>query len=777
MIREHTHNTPVQRRRLSIQGKVQGVGFRPFVYRLAKSLQVAGFVRNTGQGVTIEVEGNATRLAEFEARLQTDKPALSQIFSCSAQKLSATGASAFEIRMSGSTGMQNAMILPDIATCDDCLQDILTPGNRRYRYPFTNCTNCGPRYSIIESLPYDRPNTSMKRFTMCESCQSEYDDPSNRRFHAQPIACPDCGPQLALWDENGKSLCSRENALKRAMDMIRAGGILAVKGIGGFQLMVDARSADAVNALRQRKHREAKPFAIMVPSLDVATTLCEISPEERRTLCHDASPIVLLCRSEQHRYMLADQVAPGSPVLGVMLPYSPLHHLLLLGLGIPVVATSGNRTDEPICIDEEEVVRRLQGIADAFLVHDRPIVRQVDDSVVTHFGSHATILRRARGYAPDWVECPDTNKTILALGAHQKNSIAVAASGFIVPSQHIGDLATEQAQRVFERTSTDLCRLLDCSPNFVACDLHPDYLSSRHAKFLAAEDKPAIEVQHHHAHVVSCMVDNGITGTVFGVAWDGTGYGTDGTIWGGEFLRCDNRSFERFAHLRTFSLPGGDRAAREPRRSALGVLHAMFGDSIFADTHIPTHRSLKTEELSVLRIMLGKGLNAPITSSAGRLFDAVSSLLNVRHVSHFEGQAAMELENLAWKHQTTDAYPFCLQSRPLPGHAVQIDWRPMIEDILDDLSRGVSQERMARTFHNTLAEIIVATAVLAGDERVVLSGGCFQNRLLTQSAERRLVEEGFQVYRHRNVPPNDGGIAIGQAAIASRLAKEETSCV
>jgi len=770
-----------RRHRLEVYGTVQGVGFRPFVYRLANELGLGGWVENTPRGVTIEVEGPRERLAAFQVRLETDKPPLATIESHDTRVVHPEGQRAFCIRGSTQAGSKIAVVPPDVATCPDCLRDILDPKNRRYRYPFTNCTNCGPRFSIIEALPYDRANTSMKRFAMCDACRREYDDPRDRRFHAQPNACPRCGPNLELWDVAGRVVHRGNDALSAATRCIRAGLVVAVKGLGGFQLIVDARNEDAVARLRRRKHREERPFALMVADMEGLERLCHVDDEERRLVQSPQAPIVLLRRRHDGE-AVAESVAPGNPYLGLMLPYTPLHHLLMRELAFPIVATSGNLSDEPICIDEREALDRLHGLADAFVVHDRPIVRHVDDSVARVIRGRAMVIRRARGYAPLPVAVPDVDEPILAVGAHQKNAVAFAHGGHVFISQHIGDLATPQSIGAFERAVADIPALYDATPTTVACDLHPDYHSTVRAHELT--DRPVL-VQHHHAHVVSCMADNDLDGRVLGVSWDGTGLGTDGTIWGGEFLLCDRSRFERFAHLRTFRLPGGDAAAREPRRSALGLLYELLGDSVFDRRDLGPIRAFNESERRVLWSALRGELNCPVTSSMGRLFDAVASLIGVRQRVHHEGQAAVELEFVAETEPVSDAYPFRL-AHPEDGTATNndvtptpwiIDWVPMIAAILDDVRRSEAPGRIARRFHNTLVEVIAAVAGRAGESRVVLSGGCFQNRLLLETTIARLEHEGFHAYWHQRVPTNDGGIALGQAVVARARLAEARTCV
>ncbi|HKM57099.1 MAG TPA: carbamoyltransferase HypF [Chthoniobacterales bacterium] len=747
-----------ERAKVAVRGVVQGVGFRPFVYRLAAQLNLFGWVLNSSQGVFIEVEGTREELQSFLVRLEREKPARAAIQSLEFSFLEPVGYHRFEIRYSESTGQKSVLILPDVAVCDDCLREMFDPMNRRYRYPFINCTNCGPRFSIIESLPYDRPNTSMKRFSMCRACRREYQDPGDRRFHAQPNACPDCGPRLQLWDADGIGLAYGEEALLRTVELVRKGNIVALKGIGGFQLIVDARDGSAIQRLRDRKCREQKPFALMYPSLDHARQDCAISDLEARLLSAPEAPIVLLSRKPGNS-VLAPQIAPFSSNLGVMIPYSPLHHLLLRDLGIPVVATSANLSDEPICIDEYEGLKRLHGIADCFLIHDRPIVRHVDDSVARVVSGREMILRRARGYAPLPIHVNNALPCVLAVGAHLKNCVALSVGHEIFISQHIGDLETSAAFSAFRRTIEDLPRLYEAQPSAIACDMHPEYLSTKHA---ARARSHVHKIQHHYAHVLACMAENELRDTVLGIAWDGTGYGTDGTIWGGEFLLSDETSYRRVAHFRQFRLPGSNAAVKEPRRTALGVLYEIWGDSVLVDRRLRPVAAFTGSELVIIRRMLSKGLNAPVTSSAGRLFDAVASILGLRQRTTFEGQAAMQLE-YALEPGVDEFYSFEISEQTTQI----VDWAPMIAEILIDLQKGQTCGQISAKFHNTLAEIIVAVARRLGEQRVVLTGGCFQNRYLVERSVDRLREAGFKPYWHQRIPPNDGGIALGQVIAAA----------
>jgi hydrogenase maturation protein HypF len=739
------------------------VGFRPFVYRLATEMKLSGWVINSAQGVFIEVDGDEPTLREFVLRVERERPAISFIQSMEASYLDPAGFSGFEIRES-SGGEKSALILPDISTCPDCLREVLDPANRRYRYPFTNCTNCGPRFTIIESLPYDRPRTTMKKFAMCPECDREYHDPADRRFHAQPNACSVCGPHLELWAKNAAVLATHDEALRTAAAMIRDGKIVAVKGLGGFHLMVDARNEAAVIELRRRKGREEKPFALMYPSRELVLEHCEVSSVEERLLCSPESPIVLLRRKAPNVDGLGPSIAPRNPWLGIMLPYTPLHHLLMSELGFPVIATSGNLSDEPICTDENEALERLARIADVFLVHNRPIVRHVDDSIVREMAGRELVLRRARGFAPLPVQLENELPPLLGVGAHQKNSIAASVRDQVFVSQHIGDLETAQSYDAFRRVIASFRELYELTPETVACDLHPGYFSTAYAKDM---DGGAMGVQHHYAHALACMAENRISAPALAVTWDGSGFGPDNTVWGGEFLRITEHGFERVAHLRTFRLPGSEKAVKEPRRVALALLYEMFGDDAFAMSELQPLKAFTPEQLHVFKTLLERGLNSPLTSSAGRLFDGVASLIGLRQVCRFEGQAAMELEFSIPRERSDDAYRIPLNSRD--GGPLITDWEPMLREIIEDIKVGaITTGKIAQKFHNALAGMIVDVARKVGEEKVVLTGGCFQNRYLTECAISHITNAGFKAYWHQRIPPNDGGISLGQIVAVSR---------
>jgi hydrogenase maturation protein HypF len=758
---------PVTRLRLDVTGAVQGVGFRPFVHRLASTEHLGGFVRNTGDGVSIEVEGSSPALERFLTRLDRELPPRAVIFKRRSAPLAPCGDHAFVVAPSTHAGAGAAVVMADLATCPDCLREILDPADRRHQYAFTSCMHCGPRYSIIEALPYDRARTTMRHFPLCAACQSEYADPYSRRFHAEPIACPDCGPRLAFWNDTGMVTETGHAALLEAVEALRRGMIVALKGLGGFQLLVDAGNAAAVARLRQRKRRPAKPFALMVPSLETAQGLAHVGELERRLLLSPEAPIVLL-RARSYNPGVAAAVAPDNPCLGIMLPYTPLHHLLLRELACPLVATSGNLADEPIVADAAEALALLGRTADCFLVHDREIHRPVDDSVVRVMAGQAVTLRRARGYAPMPIPYPAVTEPVLALGGQQKTAVAAGGSGQVFLGPHIGDLDAARSREVFARMAAELPALHGIVPARVACDMHPDYHSTNMA---LDSGLPVVRVPHHLAHVLACMADNQLEGPVLGVAWDGTGHGGDGTIWGGEFLTVDTGRFRRVGHLRPFRLPGGDAAVREPRRAALGLLHELYGGDVLSDTELAPVAAFAARERGVLATMLRRGVNAPFTSSVGRLFDAVSAILGLCQQSSFEGEAAMAVEFAACRARETAPLPR-MTVRATDG-PLMLEWRPFMAALIHERKRGAAPEPLAAALHDALSAAIVEMARRVGRRRVVLSGGCFQNAKLTECTVDRLCAAGFAPYFHRRVPPNDGGLAVGQAVFAARPLTEE----
>ena len=739
---------------IEVQGVVQGVGFRPFVYRIALARKLVGWVRNRPDGVEIEVQGLQAALDDFLRALRDEKPASARIHAISSRLVEELPTeSAFTIRASGDSAKTRPSVPADLAMCADCKAEMDTPSERRYRYPFTNCTYCGPRYSIIAGLPYDRPRTAMRAFPLCEACSAQYSDPSDRRFHAQPIACPVCGPKISLKDAHGALRAEGEAALREAAADLAAGRVLALKGLGGYQLLVDATSDAAVALLRTRKHREEKPFAVMFPDLDSLSRACEVSEAEMAILQSIEAPILLLTAQDGG---ISNSVAPGNPNLGAFLPYTPLHRLLLSLVDRPLVCTSGNLSDEPMCIDDDEALDRLGDVADAFLVHNRPVLRPVDDSVGRVEGGALHLLRRARGFAPLPLPVPLDAPVVLAFGGHMKSTITLLTGGQAVVSQHLGDLDSPQGVALLSRTVDDLLDFFQASPARLACDLHPDYASTRLAEHMAQErGLPLVRVQHHHAHVAACIAELDLRQPVLGLAWDGSGYGPDGTVWGGEALLVDGPVFSRFGHLRTFPLPGGERAVREPRRSALGLCWEMLGDDA------PSVSLFSAAELRPLRRMLELGLHSPRTSSIGRLFDAVAALVGIRVGAGFEGQAAMALEFAATSSKDDGAYLITLK-----GDVA--DPTPMLQELLADQRHGVEPGIMARRFHAALADLALAFAESVGREDVILTGGCFQNQLLAALCMEKLSDRGFRVHRPALYPPNDGGISLGQAWVAAQ---------
>ena len=717
------------------------------MYRIAGELSLAGWIRNTPSGVTIEVQGSEDTLQLFVEKLRSQLPAAAFLNSLSLETVPAQEESSFVIKSSGS-GRATALMMPDMATCDDCLAELFDKGNRRYHYPFTNCTNCGPRYSIIHSLPYDRANTSMAGFKMCPECQDEYDDPGNRRFHAQPNACPVCGPVVSLREANGKILCYAGEALDRACSLILKGGIAAVKGLGGFHLLARADSDQAVSRLRELKKRPFKPLAVMIPDTAKLTS----SEGILSLLRSPAAPIVLVKKEEAEQLELSDLISPGIGTYGLMVPYTPLHHVMMHRMGIPVVATSGNRASEPICISFQQARERLCGIADIYLDHDRPILRPVDDSVLVVSDEGVTPFRRSRGYAPLPLPLQGITPGIVSLGANERNTVGVSVADAVMVSQHIGDMSDAGCLENACSTVKDIMRIYGVEKRTEVVDMHPDYAVR---EIVTGEP---FEVQHHYAHVLSCMAENRLKPPVFGIVWDGSGYGSDGTIWGGEFISvADNGKWSRSCHFRRFPLPGGEQAIKKPPRTASGML---FEAGIEDLTIIP---GISGELARNLVFMMQKGVNSPLTSSVGRLFDGLSALLGVCSLNSYSGQAAVELQSIA--REAERYYPVSVSGGT-------IDWVPVLLMILDNMKSGAGSDRIAGRFHMWLAESALTAAGLAGTDTVVLSGGCFQNTLLLDLTARLLRENGFQVYSHHVVPPGDGGLSLGQAAAAMHGGEE-----
>lgn len=770
----------IERRSIELSGLIQGVGFRPFVYRAARGCELTGWVANDTRGVCIEVQGRSDNIELFVNKLRLEKPQQARIDHLVQKSLPVRQESGFVIRDSEHGATPSAIVLPDLAPCDECLHELFDPGDRRYGYPFINCTHCGPRYSIVERLPYDRSNTALKDFPLCENCRREYREPQDRRFHAEPNACPECGPQLQVCDRTGSILGERDSALQLAIEAIETGKIVALKGVGGFQLLVDASNTEAVRRLRARKRRPHKPFALLYPDIDSVHRDCDISPQEETLLCGQERPIVLLRADPAARKWLAPEVAPGNPNLGIMLPASPLHCLLMALLQRPLVATSGNLAGEPICIRNDEAVTQLGGVADLFLTHNRPILRALDDSVFRLIDGCPVMLRRARGYAPLPFYLPDTEEPAtdcIALGGDLKCCAALSRGNTVYLTQHIGDLESPRAMSAFESATDALAAFYGLQPRLLLHDLHPGYRSSRWAKGRAL---PSAGVQHHLAHFFSGMAEHSYQGPALGICWDGTGYGDDGTLRGSEFLRWHpGAAVFRFASLRTFPLPGGEQAVREPSRSALGLRFEGIGKGVLEQSEL--QNCFKRSEMQILLRMLERNLYSPRCSSVGRLFDAVAALLGLVTKISFEGQAAMALEFAAWESERKDGYPFELQQTD--GSWV-IDWAPAINALLEEGQAGVSTTDRAAAFHNTLARVILAVAKKAGEEHVFLSGGVFQNRRLTESAVKLLRENGFRTYCHCRIPPNDGGIALGQiyyarcmAASGVQIGKGSALCV
>jgi hydrogenase maturation protein HypF len=779
---------------ISVRGIVQGVGFRPFVYGLAVKHNLKGWVYNTSEDVKIEVEGAAAAIKRFEQELKGKAPPLAYIENVTIEYHPPRGYERFEIRQSQAQAGKYQLISPDVATCQACLGELLNPEDRRYRYPFTNCTNCGPRFTIIEDMPYDRPQTTMRYFQMCPQCQAEYDNPLDRRFHAQPNACSKCGPQVQLVDSQG-NLVTESNPIAAASQLLKEGKIVAIKGLGGFLLACDATNDTVVKTLRQRKKRSSKPFAIMVATVDEAKKHCYISPEEEKLLTSPQSPIVLMKWWEDSS--VSREVAPNLRFLGVMLPYTPLHHILLKDTSLPLVMTSGNLSEEPIARDNDEALRRLSGIADYFLLHNRDIYSRYDDSVAIVERGTSQLVRRARSYAPYPIRLPFETRQVLGCGAEEKNTFCLTKDNYAFLSQHIGDMENMETLEHFDRTISLYKRLFHTQPEIVAHDLHPDYLATKYAQELGESGMKLVPVQHHHAHIASCLADNGLESPVIGVAFDGTGMGADGNIWGGEFLVADYRNFCRVGHLEYLPLPGGAAAIKKPRRTAIGYILTLLGENalnavIASDlpaeawqagakqSQLSSIGQVTEVEMEAIKRQIERKINSPLNSSMGRLFDAISALLGIRGEIDYEGQAAVELEMAAYSSViakgldeaiscSNESYPY----RIVEDKGIRIvRLRNLLSAVIEDLHQGVSKGEISVKFHNTVAQMINEMCRLIADETpmvsgVALSGGVFQNRLLLRKTVSLLESSGFQVFTHRQVPCNDGGISLGQAVIAN----------
>jgi hydrogenase maturation protein HypF len=771
--------------RISVRGIVQGVGFRPFVYRLAVKHNLKGYVYNTSEDVKIEVEGELETIKQFQLELGIEAPPLAHIEGIAITHHPPIGYKNFEIRHSVAEEGKYQLISPDIAICQACLNELLKPSDRRYRYPFTNCTNCGPRFTIIEDIPYDRPETTMRYFQMCPQCQAEYENPLDRRFHAQPNACPKCGPKVELVDNQGKRVAGSD-VLASASQLLKKGKIVAVKGLGGFLLACDASNEAAVKTLRERKRRSCKPFAIMVNNVNEIKKHCYVSPEEEELLTCPQSPIVLM--KWKAGSSVSREVAPNLEYLGVMLPYTPLHHILLRDTELPLVMTSGNLSEEPIAKDNNEALKRLSGIADYFLIHNRDIYSRYDDSVAIVERGTSQLVRRARSYAPYPIHLTFKCRQVLACGAEMKNTFCLTRDNYAFLGQHIGDMENVETLEHFDNTISLYKRLFRIEPEIIAYDLHPDYLSTKYAQELSKSSNiKLIPVQHHHAHIASCMADNKLESSVIGVAFDGTGMGSDGHIWGGEFLVADYCSFDRVGHLEYLPLPGGDAAIKRPYRTAIGyVLSLLKKDALKAiiasgakHPRVAFIGEISEIEIGIIKRQIESGLNSPLTSSMGRLFDAVSALVNIRGEIDYEGQAAVELEMAAYAcHREEHSDEAISDDKESYPYRISVDegmrivqLRDLLSAIIEDLEQGVSSGRISVRFHNTIARMTDEMCRLIADEtdinQVVLSGGVLQNRLLLRKTIKLLENSGFQVFSHRQVPCNDGGISLGQAVVAN----------
>ncbi|MGA1867733.1 MAG: carbamoyltransferase HypF [bacterium] len=754
------------RKKIVCKGLVQGIGFRPYLYLMAKKKNLRGFVLNNDEGVLIEIEGREEKVNEFIDDLHNHPPPLAQICSLDVSEIPSRKDTEFVIRESREGYESGVHITPDLAICPQCREELNDPHDRRYRYPFISCTQCGPRLTIIKKLPYDRHNTSMVSFPFCPECEEEFNDPGSRRFHAQTNACPVCGPRVWLADSNGSVLETACDPIKKAAQLIREGAIIAIKGLGGFHLAVDATNDQAVSRLRKRKAREEKPFALMSESIDKIRKYAEVSEYDITILTSIAHPIVLLDKKKAHH--IAPSVAPGQRYFGVMLPYTPLHVILLHNDFLALVMTSANISEEPIVTRNDEAGETLAGIADYYLFNDRDILIRCDDSVVMPMKGKTRLIRRSRGYAPLPLLLPRSYPPVLALGGELKNTLCVVTEKKAFLSQHIGDLSTPAAREFFSQSIERIQEIAGAAPDIVAYDLHPDYFSTRLAQDMT--EKTCYPVQHHHAHLVSCLADNALAGKVIGVIYDGTGYGPDGTIWGGELLIGDEYSFERAAHLSHFPLPGGEAAIREPSRIAMGMLYQVYGQKWehYAEEFFGT--VVTHEKKRILKEVLCKKINTPLTSSMGRLFDGVSALLGFHKKVSYEGQAAIRLEQCASLSNDQGIYPISLHQEKLP-YVMEI--APVIQGIINDIHDDISLEVISRRFHNTVIrmteEAVLSISRRFSLQRIVMSGGCFQNRILCEGLMEQLTYKGMSVFIHQHVPTNDGGISLGQAVCAASV--------
>ncbi|HER25361.1 MAG TPA: carbamoyltransferase HypF [Candidatus Atribacteria bacterium] len=751
------------RKNIIIKGIVQGVGFRPFVHKLVQNCHLSGWVLNTNQGVEMDIEGKTEELNHFISDIKKELPPLARIEKIEVNQLPLTGYQGFYIKKSIVKEEDGfVLVSPDISICKDCLEELYDTSNRRFRYPFINCTNCGPRFTIIKDIPYDREKTTMSIFKMCPQCQNEYENIEDRRYHTQPNACTDCGPQLSLYQN--KKRVENIDPIEKAVKLLKKGKIGAIKGLGGFHLACDATNNKAVARLRQLKNREMKPFALMSPDLEMINQFCEVNKKEEKLLINQARPIVLLKKKKNN--LISPLVSPNNNYLGVMLPYTPLHYLLLRDKFLALIMTSGNIAEQPIISDNQEALEKLDGIADFFLVYNRDIFNRCDDSVLKIINSDKVFFRRSRGYVPYPIILDFKLKEVMALGGELKNTISFSKENYVFLSQYLGDLKSEDTLNFFRKSMVNLKKMFRLNPEIIACDLHPDYLSTQYAEQLKNEKGlKIVKVQHHYAHIASCMVENNIKEKVIGVAYDGTGYGDDGNIWGGEFLLCDLKTYLRIGHLKYFPLPGGDKAIMEPWRMAYSYLYSIFGLKT-KTLDINFLRRMDYAKLSIIEKMINKNINSPLTSSCGRLFDAASSLIGIKDVINYEGQAATELES-SCASGIKEKYKFRIYKE---GKEFIIDPQEIFVDIIKDLKEGIDKKVIAAKFHNTIAEF---TLILCGKIRentginkIALSGGVFQNRYLTEKIIFLLEKNDFHVYIQRKVPPNDGGISLGQAVVA-----------
>jgi len=753
------------RKNIIIKGIVQGVGFRPFIHKLVQNYNLSGWVLNSNQGVEIEVEGKTEEIDSFVSNIKKKLPPLARIEKIEVNQLPLIGYKEFSIKKS-IVKEENSFVLvsPDISICEDCLQELFDPHNRRFRYPFINCTNCGPRFSIIKDIPYDRKKTTMNNFKMCSLCQGEYENIENRRYHAQPNACADCGPQVSLYQNKIK--LEGIDPIEKAVKLLKEGKIGAIKGLGGFHLACDATNNKAVARLRRLKNREAKPFAIMSFNLEKIMQYCKLGEKEKEWLVNRARPIVLLQKKVDS--LISPLAAPRNNYLGVMLPYTPLHYLLLKDNFTALIMTSGNITDQPIIGDNLEALEKLDGIVDFFLSYNRDIFNRCDDSVIKIINDNKVFFRRSRGFVPHPIILDFKLKEVLALGGELKNTISFSKENYIFLSQYLGDLKSVETLEFFKESIKSFKKMFRANPEIIACDLHPDYLSTQYAEEIKVkEGLKVVKVQHHHAHIVSCMAENNVKEKVIGVAYDGTGYGDDGNIWGGEFLLCDLKKYSRVGHLKYFPLPGGDKAIVEPWRMAYSYLYSIYGGGPKAKTlDIDFNRRMDYDKLSIIEKMIDKNINSPLTSSCGRLFDAASSLIGIRDEISYEGQAAMELESFCAP-GITERYKFSIYKEE---EKFIINPQEIFIDIIKDLKEGIDKKVMAAKFHNTVAEFTVDLCGKirkdTGINEIALSGGVFQNKYLTEKVVFLLEDKGFKVYIQRKVPPNDGGISLGQAVVA-----------